>query len=409
LLQRREGNPLIEVLGFGIAKLVRPDEGMSLLTRTGQALGTPIYMAPEQFRDASRVDERTDVYSIGAVLYELFARQVPFDAPTIPQIVMQVLEKGPPPLRTLRPDLPRAVCDVVHRAMARDPSKRFASAGELTAALRRSPSQTPSQTPSRTATPPAAVRSTVDAFAATAAAGVSAVARLEAEPKEDHQAAVVEAAGRVSRVLEEGPPDIRAQLRSHVAVVESGKPLPADDRLWTPLADGRWTLIDRFEMNGQRYYVAIDNDRESQELCALSDRERSVVQLAAQGLANKEIAYELQLADSSVATYLRRALEKLRIQDRLELPLIFQERARTITVEGSRLMVSKHGFSRRPELTDAEQQVAEMAAQGLTDRQIAAARSCSPRTVANLLRAAYQKLGVANRSALVRALTITAH
>ena len=390
-LTKTAGASRLKILDFGIAKVIRPADGLTLMTKTGQAMGTPVYMAPEQFLDSSRVDERTDVYSIGAVLFELFARRTPFDAPTVPQIVVQVLREGPPPLATIRRDLSPEVCALVHKAMAIDPAERFQSAGELCATLRSWDES--AMIPSVASHAEASVsRVDADAFAATAAAEVTA-----------HEAAIDEA---VRRSTMGGYGDVRPNengLRTHSVEGYDARSAPPDDRLWTPLSDGRWTLVDRFDRQGHRYYVAVDNDSSTRELRGLSDRERDVARLAGLGYANKEIAYELSISESSVATYLQRALEKIGLE-RIELPLIFEESARTITWGDARLLVSRHMFQRRGELTDAEQDVAELAARGRSDIAIAEARACAPRTIANQLRQVYKKLGVANRNELVRAL-----
>lgn len=392
-LTKKPSPSRLKILDFGVAKVVRPNDGLTLMTRTGQAMGTPVYMAPEQFQDSSRVDVRTDVYSVGAVLFELFARRTPFDAPTIPQIVVQVMRDGPPSLASIRRDLPANVCALVHKAMAMDPGQRFQSADALCAALRRWDESAVVTTQDSTTPVPSP---DVNAFAETALAGHAS--------HESHMEAIEEA---VRRSTSQGYGDVRAQVGIRTHSVEGAQGTPANDRLWTPLSEGRWTLVDRFDREGHRYYVAVDNDMESRELRVLSSRERDVARLAGLGYANKEIAYELSISESSAATYLQRALQKIGL-NRIELPLVFEESARTITWGDARLLVSRHMFQRRTELTNAEQQVAEMAARGRSDVAIAEARAAAPRTVANQLRQVYKKLNVANRNELVRALVGTA-
>ena len=126
------------VLDFGIS---RQESGVpdapsgSFITRTGQSLGTPHYMSPEQIRASSEVDRRTDIYSMGAILYEVLAGQPPFDGPSVPAIIAKIVTQDPPALRTVRPDVPEVVAAVVHRALARDQDARFPDARAMRQAL----------------------------------------------------------------------------------------------------------------------------------------------------------------------------------------------------------------------------------------------------------------------------------
>lgn len=156
------GSPRVKLLDFGIAKLMLPDAGATILTKTGQAMGTPMYMAPEQFANAKGVDERSDVYSIGAVLFEMLSRRTPFDAASVPAMVVQVCREGPPKLKSIRRDLDEEACAIVHRAMAMDPDHRFPSAGALVGVLRAYPSAPSAER---------AARSPVDPFAETTMEG----------------------------------------------------------------------------------------------------------------------------------------------------------------------------------------------------------------------------------------------
>lgn len=117
----------VKVLDFGIAKL-RDDDAH--LTQTGSVMGTPHYMSPEQCL-GEELDSRSDVYSLGVVLYEMLAGVVPFSSPTSTAVVIQHVNQPPPPLRSLNPAIPAAVETVVLRALEKRRELRPSSAGAL--------------------------------------------------------------------------------------------------------------------------------------------------------------------------------------------------------------------------------------------------------------------------------------
>ncbi len=125
----------VKILDFGISKI--EEGGGPALTRTNSTLGTPLYMSPEQAKNARAVDARSDLYSVGAIFYELLAGQAPFFTPGIEllEILVKLVTDEPPPVRTLRPDLDPALAAVVHKALAREPSGRYANAVEMADAL----------------------------------------------------------------------------------------------------------------------------------------------------------------------------------------------------------------------------------------------------------------------------------
>ncbi len=123
-----------KVLDFGIAKLMPELSGGVGPTRTGSLLGTPHYMAPEQAM-AKGVDARTDVYSIGVILYEGVTGRRPFSAGSLLELLNKQVHDPPPPPRSRRPDLPPQYEGLILRAMAKEPAHRFQSAAELAAAL----------------------------------------------------------------------------------------------------------------------------------------------------------------------------------------------------------------------------------------------------------------------------------
>jgi eukaryotic-like serine/threonine-protein kinase len=124
-----EGHAL--VADFGIARAL----GAGSLTATGMSIGTPAYMSPEQASDAATVDARTDVYSLGCVLYEMLTGEAPFTGPTSQVILSRVLTETPRPLRATRPMVSPALEAVCLRAMARVPADRFATTAEFASAL----------------------------------------------------------------------------------------------------------------------------------------------------------------------------------------------------------------------------------------------------------------------------------
>ncbi len=119
---------------FGIALAVR-EAGGSRLTETGYSLGTPQYVSPEQATGDRQLDARSDVYSLGVVVYEMLAGEPPATGPTFQAVIAKLLTERPVPLRTVRDTVPLEVEAAVLKALARTPADRFASAGEFVAAL----------------------------------------------------------------------------------------------------------------------------------------------------------------------------------------------------------------------------------------------------------------------------------
>jgi serine/threonine-protein kinase len=116
-----------KVTDFGIARSLDVQRG---LTQTGTVLGTSDYIAPEQAQ-GMHVDEQTDVYSLGVVLYELLTGDVPFPGENFVAVAMQHINEPPPSVRAKRPDVPQRVDAAVQRAMAKNPRDRFPSMAEF--------------------------------------------------------------------------------------------------------------------------------------------------------------------------------------------------------------------------------------------------------------------------------------
>src|SRR3954451_18098253 len=121
------GDGQAKVTDFGIARSLDVQHGM---TQTGTVLGTFDYIAPEQAQ-GHRVDEHTDVYSLGVVLYELLTGEVPFPGENFVAVAMRHINEPPPPIRDRRPDVSPRLEAAVHRAMAKDPADRFQTMAEL--------------------------------------------------------------------------------------------------------------------------------------------------------------------------------------------------------------------------------------------------------------------------------------
>jgi len=132
-----DGSIRIKLLDFGISKITGALSD-ARVTVTQALVGSPVYMSPEQMRSSRDIDGRTDIWSLGVILYELLADgTLPFEAHTLPAICAQVLDSPPPPLRKIRRDIPRALETVVLRCLQKDPDRRFQTVADLAEALAR--------------------------------------------------------------------------------------------------------------------------------------------------------------------------------------------------------------------------------------------------------------------------------
>ena len=120
----------VKIVDFGLSKLL----GLAKLTRTGMTVGTAAYMSPEQAR-GEEIDQRTDIWSLGVVLYEMLTGLCPFRSEYEQALIYSILNEEPAPLGSLRPDIPEEMDQLVQKAMAKVPVERFRYAGELLAEL----------------------------------------------------------------------------------------------------------------------------------------------------------------------------------------------------------------------------------------------------------------------------------
>ena len=134
-LARRVGcPPIVKILDFGVSKMMPQfanGEEQLDLTRTGMVMGTPYYMSPEQARGERNLDGRVDVYATGVMMYEAIAGKRPFLAPNYNALLLAIINTQPAPLHEVRPATPRALEAIVGRAMAKNRTERYPSAGHL--------------------------------------------------------------------------------------------------------------------------------------------------------------------------------------------------------------------------------------------------------------------------------------
>jgi serine/threonine-protein kinase len=124
-----DGRP--KIMDFGITKMISSDA-----TQTAAMLGTPSYMSPEQI-DLEKVDGRSDLFSLGAMFYEMLCGQRPFTGPSITAILRMITTEDPTPLEQVNPRIHPTLAEVVMRLLAKEPNDRYQSGGEVVADLKR--------------------------------------------------------------------------------------------------------------------------------------------------------------------------------------------------------------------------------------------------------------------------------
>lgn len=138
LVKREKGLPIIKVLDFGVSKTALTGNmfgGQISVAKTQSLLGSPLYMSPEQLRGKIDVDATADIWSIGAMTYELLTGRPPFSGTSVTEVCASVLETIPQDIPSLAPDTPQELEAVVFKCLEKDPTKRYQSIAELAVAL----------------------------------------------------------------------------------------------------------------------------------------------------------------------------------------------------------------------------------------------------------------------------------
>jgi tRNA A-37 threonylcarbamoyl transferase component Bud32 len=243
------------VADFGIA-LALEQAGGERITRTGLALGTPQYMAPEQAAGARALDARVDVYALGAVLHEMLAGESPFAAATRQGVVQRLMHEPPAALEMRRPDVPSFVAAAVWQALAKHPDDRFPSAAAFAAALAVPSSRTTERAGANAESSITPGRRSVSANAALYAAFATLVVGLAGGLFLDRSSFVrrwtddAPAAALVAGFARHDEPRATVGNATLSVVDRAGRPIRAivADRPWTPRfsPDGRRVAYGAF-------------------------------------------------------------------------------------------------------------------------------------------------------------------
>ena len=161
LVKESRGKLSPKLLDFGISRSLEPGSRPSAVTTTeGMIVGTPEYMSPEQAQGDRRIDKRTDIYSIGTIMFEAFSGVVPFPSRSVAETLIAVIQNNAPPLYDLVPHIGPALCAVVDKAQANDRDFRYVHAAEMLDALLAAARETPPELDRQALLfPPVAIRS----------------------------------------------------------------------------------------------------------------------------------------------------------------------------------------------------------------------------------------------------------
>jgi DNA-binding NarL/FixJ family response regulator len=217
-----------------------------------------------------------------------------------------------------------------------------------------------------------------------------------------------------------GDASARGALVRAVAAMEKARsgPMRAEPEralaLWQGLVAGEWSLVDHWESGGRRYLAAYRNCPELRDPRALTPTESAILKYLALGASNKDIGFALGLPLGTVSSCVTKVLKKLRLKRRVDLAVLGDPSRMDrldVALDASDREVGILAVNARPRgaaaaaLSIVELEVASYVARGWSNDRIAGERHVSPRTIANQLRAIYEKLGITSRSQLARAMT----
>ncbi len=134
-VRRSDGQLSIKVLDFGISKLTEADGSGMSFTQTNAMMGSPLYMSPEQFRSSKNVDARTDIWALGAILFELVTGQTPFSAGSVPELAVRIATERAPSATRVNPQVPPALATIIARCLEREQEQRPRNIADLAVAL----------------------------------------------------------------------------------------------------------------------------------------------------------------------------------------------------------------------------------------------------------------------------------
>ena len=136
LVIKPDGALQVKILDFGVAKILSsPDGASSVKTRTGSLMGTPLYMSPEQCKGAGVLDHRTDIYSLGVILFEMLSGRPPFNAEGVGELFAKHMLEDPPALTDFAPNAPPHMAAAIMKSLAKDPGARFQSMEDFRKAI----------------------------------------------------------------------------------------------------------------------------------------------------------------------------------------------------------------------------------------------------------------------------------
>ncbi len=350
----------IKVTSSGLVKIM--DLGLALprdakrVTTDGMIIGTPAYLSPEQAQGLP-LDFRTDIYSLGVVLYEMATGQLPFMSDDIPTLLLQHVKLPPPPMRQIAPDVPVALENVILKSLEKNPVRRFQSAGAMAQALVASlhPEATESPTQSARSVRPgtlpeaeqvplrigladdhAVLRKTLVSYLSQrdefivvgeASDGDSALA-LAVDLQPDVLLLDLNMPGKSGL---EALPEIRAQAPSVKVLVLTGR-----DEEWyitqalragahgyllkssseTDLIDGIIKVSQGTLVLGQGVAEKVVTGMLKPQPGALTDQERQILLLVAGGYDNDQIAEQMNLSMPDFIESLAQAMDKMKAKDR---------------------------------------------------------------------------------------------